>query len=121
MIAEGRQPWKVGEFNDENFADEGEPVPLVATIDRLIVVIYDHATPSSGALHYLKTIVHPMLSQFYGVFHSFRLSCETKVVIEFKFPLFPGDNRTRSPHTFFAMSKNRDCVAMMYDLLHLES
>jgi hypothetical protein len=99
---------EVGEFNEENFADEGEPVLLVATIDPLIVVIYDHAmAPSSGALHYLKTIVHPMFSQFYGVFHSFRLNCETKVVIEFKFSLFPGDKRMRSPHTFVAMSSDR--------------
>jgi hypothetical protein len=75
---------------------------------------------SSGALHSLNTIVHPMLSQFYGVFLGLRLSCETNFIMELKFSLVPGDNCICSPHIFFIMSDDRDCVAMMYDVVHLE-
>lgn len=76
---------------------------------------------SSGALHCLKTIVHPMPSQFHSVFHGFRLSCETNIIVDLKFSLVPGDNCMRPPHTFLVMSNDRDRVPMMYDLLHLES
>jgi hypothetical protein len=46
--------------------------------------------------------------------------CETNFIMELKFFLVPGDNRMCSPHTFLIMSSDRDCVAMMYDVVHLE-
>ena len=52
-----------------------------------------HARGFQGALHSLKTIVHPMLSQFYGVFLGLRLSCETIFIMDLKSSLVPCDIR----------------------------
>jgi len=44
------------------------------------------------ALHCLKAIVYPMLSQLYGVIFGFHLSCETNFIMEGEFSCVPADN-----------------------------
>jgi hypothetical protein len=61
-----------------------------------------------------------MLSQFYGVFLGFHLGWETSWIVQVKFPLFPRDNCMSSPDSLFTIRRNRDYVAMMYDLFHRE-
>lgn len=68
----------------------------------------------------LKVIVYPMLSQFYGVFLGFRLGWATNWIMQVKFPLFPRDNCMSSPDFFFIVRRDRDSVAMMYDVFHRE-
>jgi len=75
---------------------------------------------STRTLHSLKVIVHPMLSQFCGVFLGFHLGWETNFTMQVRFTLVPGDNRMSSPDSLFIIRRDRDYVAMMYDVLHLE-
>jgi hypothetical protein len=70
--------------------------------------------------HSLKVIVHSMLSQFYGVFLGFHLGWETNWILQVKFPLFPRDNCMSSPDSLFIIRRDRDYVAMMYDVFHRE-
>jgi hypothetical protein len=68
--------------------------------------------------HSLKVVVHPMLSQFYGVFLGFHLGWETNWIMQVKFPLFPRDICMSSPDTLFIIRRDRDYVATMYDVFH---
>jgi hypothetical protein len=70
--------------------------------------------------HSLKVIVHPMLSQFYGMFLGFHLGWKTDRIMQVKFPLFPRDNCMSSPDPFFIIRRDRDYVATMYDVFHRE-
>jgi hypothetical protein len=70
--------------------------------------------------HSLKVIVHPTLSQFYGVFLGFHLGWETNWIMQVKFALFPRDNCMPLPDSLFIIRRDRDYVAMMYDLFHRE-
>jgi hypothetical protein len=76
---------------------------------------------SRRTLHALKVIVHPKLSQFYGVFLGFRLGWETNRIMQVKFSLFPRDNCIPAPDSLFIIRRGRDCVAMMCDLFHREN
>jgi hypothetical protein len=69
--------------------------------------------------HYLKMIVHPMFSQFYGMFLGFHLGWETDWIIQVKFPLCPRDNRMSSPKRLFIIRRDGDYIPMMYDSLHV--
>ena len=60
-----------------------------------------------------------MLAQSYGVVFGFHLGWETNFIKQVKFPLVPADNRMCSPDSLFIIRRDRDYVAMMYDLLHL--
>ena len=75
---------------------------------------------SRRTLHSLKVIVHPMLSQFYGVFLGFHLGWETNWILQAKFPLVPCDNCMSSPNSLFINRRDRDYIAMMFDLFHRE-
>ena len=75
---------------------------------------------SRRTLHSLKVIVHPMLCQFHGVFLGFHLGWETNCIMQVKFPLVPVDNCMSSPDSLFIIRRDRDYVAMMYDLFHRE-
>jgi hypothetical protein len=68
--------------------------------------------------HSLKVIVHPMLSQFYGVILGFHLGWEANWILQAKFPRVPCDNCMSSPDSLFIIRRNRDYVAMMYDVFH---
>jgi hypothetical protein len=70
--------------------------------------------------NHLKVIVHPMLSQFYGMFLGFHLGWKTDRIMQVKFPLFPRDNCMSSPDSLFIILRDRDYVAMMYDVFHRE-
>jgi hypothetical protein len=70
--------------------------------------------------HSLEVIVHPMLSQFYGVFLGFHLGWETNWIMQVKFLLLPRDNCVSSPDSLFIIRRDRDYVAMMYDVFHRE-
>jgi hypothetical protein len=61
-----------------------------------------------------------MLTQFYGVFLGFHLGWETNWIMQGKFPFFPRDNCMSSPDSLFIIRRDRDCVAMMYDMFHRE-
>ena len=61
-----------------------------------------------------------MLSQFYGVFLGFHLGWETNWIMQVKFALFPRDNCMPSPDSLFIIRRDRDYVAMMYDVCHRE-
>jgi hypothetical protein len=76
------------------------------------------ATLSRRTPHSLKVIVHPMLSQFYGVFLGFHLGWETNWIMQAKFSLFPRDNCMSSPESLFIIRRDRDYVAMVYDMFH---
>ncbi len=70
--------------------------------------------------HSLTVIVHPMLSQFYGVFLGFHLGWETNWIMQVKFSLFLRDNCMSSPDSLFIIRRDSDYVAMMYDVFHRE-
>ena len=72
----------------------------------------------SEALHALNAIVHPMLSQFHGVFLGFYLSCETKFIMQIKFSCIPGDSHMGSPSFVFISIGDRDFIVLI-DVFHL--
>jgi hypothetical protein len=61
-----------------------------------------------------------MLTQFYGVFLGFHLGWETNWIMQVKFSLFPRDNCMSSPDSLFIIRRDRDCVAIMYNMFHRE-
>ena len=92
----------------------------ITELSRWVLVAGEDAPSklSRRTPHSLKVIVHPKLSQFYGVFLGFHLGWETNWILQAKFPLFPRDNCMSSPDSLFIIRRDRDYVAMMYDVFH---
>ena len=83
-------------------------------------LLVDRVLRSRRTLHALKVIVHPMLSQFYGVLLGFRLGWGTNRIMQIIFSLPPRDNCMPSPDSLCIIRRDRDYVALIYDLFHLE-
>jgi hypothetical protein len=65
-------------------------------------------------------MVHPVLSQFYGVFLGFRFSCESNFIMDLKFSCVPGYSHMGSPSSVFIGSGDRDYIAKIRDVFHFE-
>ena len=54
------------------------------------------------------------------MFLGFHLAWETNWILQAKFPLVPHDNGMSPPDSLFVIRRDRDYVAMMYDVFHRE-